>query len=222
MLADTLKVLVERSIQGNLAFLDRVSGAVRRAAREWQTHPEQRRFPTGGDLVATWLDFNLKLYARLTDQSLAFLHDVATATEQLLGLRPSPAAPGGLSAAGPAPRAEISLEGRPGETATSGFLLENSTTETVSVSFAAGQLVSTQGETRSAELIRFDPPTLTLEPRAQRIIQVSVEVSREFQVGETYLATIKIVGLQAREVVLRLTILPAPAASDKAGGRPVP
>jgi hypothetical protein len=199
-LAKELKDILARSIEGNLQLLTRVSGMVREGARALRANSGQPKQP--GEVVTRLVRLNLSYLALLTKHGLAFADELTTVTERALGLRANVQTPAASS------RVEINLHARVGETATAAFLVENNQPQTLEVSFEASQIVSRGGEPIGTSAVRFDPPRLALEPQAQATVRALIDLSTDFKPGELYLARIRIVGFEQKEIWIGLTVLP--------------
>ena len=158
------------------------------------------------ELLASWLDLNLTYYSLLTDHGIAFLDEMISAAERTLGIKPSEKQE---DQSAQATRIQINLTARAGEVAVAPFVIENQYPSVLEVSFQAGDFVSLNGSIISAERITFEPPGLSLQPKEQAIIKSIVTITDDFKVGETYVTTINVLGFQAKDIALLLTILPA-------------
>jgi hypothetical protein len=169
-------------------------------------------------LLSRWLDFHLATASVASTQSLALFHGLISAAENTL--LPKASSPAGGKGA-PTPRVELRLSGRHGERATTGFVIENHFDLPLAVTFESADLVAKSGASLPASLLSFEPATLSLEPRGQGVVQVAVAISTDFQVGETYTTTIRLLGLEAKEVGLSVTIMPSADAAGPSSRLPI-
>ncbi len=205
-LIEELRILLAKNVQGNMKLLNRLSSLVKEASKEISASSDNRRLPQGDQLIARLLDLNFAYYSLLSDHGLAFLNEFFNAAERTLGLER--ADEGQTSTTTETSRAGIDLSARIGESAVAPFVIENHHTSALRVSFQAGDFLSLKGDRVSAEQIAFDPPTLSLEPTEQSIVRAMVTVTDAFKVGETYVTNINLVGFQAKDITLTLTIQP--------------
>jgi hypothetical protein len=214
--AGRLKELVAANLDGNARLVSRFGDIVRDAARQARAGRGSPASREPGALLSRWLEFNLAAYSAITTHGLALVDGLLSAAEQAL----APKSP----AAGPGPaarRVELRLEGRPGERVTSGFAVENHFDRPLEVAFEAGDLVPLVGPPLPGSLVGFEPAALTLAPRSQAAVQVAVTITREFVAGQTYATTIRLLGFQAKEIGLSLTVHP-PAEPPRAEPSPPP
>jgi hypothetical protein len=214
---ERLKELVAANVAGSTQLVTRLSDLVREASQAVTTESAGER-PNAELLLSRWLDFNLASYSVVSAQSLALLNGLISAAERtLIPKAPSPATPKGTT---PTPRVELRLSGRYGERATTSFVIENNFDRPVAVTFEATELVPTAGASLPASLVSFQPTTIVLEPRGQAVVQAAVTITTDFQVGETYTTTIRLLGFEKKELGLSVTILPPP--DDAVASRPSP
>lgn len=195
---ERFKQLMAANVAGSTQLLTRLSEFVREASRTVGAEGTD-----AGVLLSRWLDFNLESYSVVSAQSLALLNGLISAAESTL--LPGVPSPAGTSTS---PRVELRLSGRYGDRATTGFAIENNFDRPVAVTFESTALVPKSGKALPASLVSFAPATIVLEPRAEGIVQATVTITPDFQVGETYTSTIHLLGFQARDVGLSVTILP--------------
>ncbi|HEY2815757.1 MAG TPA: hypothetical protein VGK44_01345 [Casimicrobiaceae bacterium] len=199
--AEQLKELLAANIAGNARLVNRLSDVIRRAKKADARNTGNP--PDAAALLSRWLEFNLASYAAVSHHGLALLNGLLTAAENALDPTRKATAP-----PSPAPRIELRLEGRPGERATSAFLVENHFDRPLDVTFECGKLTGAAGASLPASLIAFDPATLSISPRGQAVVQVSVLLTSDFIVGQAYSSAIRLLGLDAREIGLSVTVHP--------------
>jgi hypothetical protein len=199
---EQMKELVAANIAGNAQLLTRLTSFIQEAVKP--AGPGPREPLNGAALLSRWLDFNLASYSVVSSHSLAIMSGLLTAAEAALLPKGSAAA----SRPGAAPRVELRLEGRPGDRVTSAFMVENHFDHPLEVTLESGDLVPATGPALPASLLAFEPPTLSIGPRAQAVVQVVATITRDFSVGQTYLTVVRLVGLHAREVGLSITVRP--------------
>ena len=210
---ERLNGLVAANVAGSTQLVNRFNDFVRQAFLVAGT----RRASVGSDpqaLLSRWLDFNLASYSVVNARGLQLLNDLLSAAEntfiQKASLGPDASVPA-------SPRIELRLSGRHGERATTGFVVENHFDRQLAVTFESGDLIPTAGPSLPASLLSFDPTTLVIAPRGQGVVQTAVTISADFVVGQTYATTIRLLGFEAKQVGLSVTVLPpasAPASSS--------
>ncbi len=212
---ERLKELVVANIAGRTQLEARLAAFVREASRAVAGRQSGERTDAKA-LLSRWLDFNLESYSAINAQGLALLNDLLSAAERTLLPR---AAPATGTQAPTAPRVELRLSGRHGERATTGFAIENHFNRPLSVTFESTDLVSKTGASLPASLVSFEPTPLLLEPQGQGVVQASVTITADFEVGQTYAGTIRLLGYENKEVGLSVTALP-PAGHAPSGTSP--
>ncbi|MGH3116969.1 MAG: hypothetical protein ACRDQ2_07610 [Gaiellales bacterium] len=200
--AKQLKELVAANVAGNARLLTRFNDLVRDATKGLGT--PRGESPDATALLSRWLDFNLASYSVVTTHGLALLNGLLSAAEN--ALVPRPPAPAGTPP--PARRVELRLEGRPGDRVTSGFAVENHFDRPLEVAFESGDLIPGSGASLPGSLVTFEPDKLRIAPRGEAVVQAAVTITPDFIVGQTYAATIRLLGFQPKEVGFSLTILP--------------
>jgi hypothetical protein len=211
-----LKDLVAANIAGNAELVARFNKFLQDAAKAAGS-ARAGQTPDAATLLSRWLDLNLASYAVVSTQSLALLNGLLSAAESAL----LPKAPS-TTGAPPAPdrRVELRLEGRPGDRIASAFLIENHFDRPLDVSFECGDLVPAEGAPLPASLVTFEPATLAIAPRGQAVVQAAVTITEDFVVGQTYTTTIRLLGFQAKEVGLSVTVRPPAEEAEPPGRRP--
>jgi len=217
VLAEELKKLLSKNIEGNLQLLTRVSAMVREASQTLGAGPTPPQQP--GEIVTRLVRLNLSYFSLLTKHGLAFADDLTTMTERALGIKPG-AEPAAARAATPA-RVEISLNAHVGDTAAAAFLVENNQQQTLEVRFEASEIISQHGDPIHSPAVRFDPPLLALEPRLQATVKALIDISQEFKPGEIYLLKVRLVGFEQKEIWIGINVLPpTPETSSAPAGNP--
>jgi hypothetical protein len=216
VLAEELKNLLTSNIEGNLQLLTRVSNMVREASRSQGINPALPQQPS--DVITRLVRLNFAYFSALTKHGLAFADELTAVTERALGISPRsaarPAPAPTPSAAAPA-RLEIKVNAQLGSTAAAAFFVENENPqpEVLNVSFEAIDIVSADGSFIPSPRVSFEPSRLSLKPHLQETVKVLVDITPEFRPGQVYVARIKLVGLEPREVWIFINVLPA---SEKA------
>lgn len=210
---DDLRVLLARNVQDNLRLAQRFGGLIKDATEQFGVTAKVGGLPRSNDLLARWLDLNFAFYSSLTNHGVAFLDDLLSAAAQNLGVRTmhadEAAAPESQArtAATPVSRLELNLSARIGEMAIAPFVIDNQESTQAEISFHASDFISSKGETVLADGVSFDPARLSLGSKEQAIVKAIVTTNDSFRVGETYVTTVSILGFQAKQIILVLTIL---------------
>jgi hypothetical protein len=201
---ERLRKLVAAQIAGSNQLLIRFSEFVKDASRTINADLKEGR-PDAQALLSRWLEFNLASYSVVTTNSLALLNGLLSAAEHTLVVKPTPAS----SVASAPPRVELRLFGRHGERASSGFLVENNRSDVpLVVTFECGNLTPEAEPPLPGSHVQFDPGRLEIAPRGQATVTVAVLITRDFKVGQTYTGIIRLLGFEAKELALSLTVLP--------------
>jgi hypothetical protein len=213
---ERLRELVAANIAGSTQVVARFSDFIQEVFKAVGTDPAGERTDAKA-LLSRWLDFNLASYSVVTTSSLALLNGLLSAAESTLIPKAAPA-PGTMPF--PAPRVELRLSGRHGDRATSGFVLENYFDRPLVVTFESADLIPETGPPLPAALISFEPATHEIPPRGQVVIQAAVSITPDFVVGQTYTTTIRLLGFEAKEVGLSVTVLPSADVDEPLGTGP--
>lgn len=201
---EQLKQLVAANLAGNAKLLTRLNNLIKDAATVVRAN-RPRESTDAAALLSRWLDFNLTSYSVLSTHGLALLNELLSAAESaLLPKAPPTAEPSPKSQS----RVELRLSGRPGERVTSGFAVENHFDHPLAITFECADLTPTTGQSLPAALVEFEPANLIIPPHGEAVAQVAVVTTRDFVVGQTYTTTIRLLGFDAKEVGLSITILP--------------
>jgi hypothetical protein len=99
-------------------------------------------------------------------------------------------------------------------------MLENHYDRLLGVTFESSDLIPQNGPLQSASHVGFEPGKLELPPGRQAEVRVIVSITPDFAVGQTYTATIRLLGFEAKEMGLSVTVLPPAGASEFAGSPP--
>jgi hypothetical protein len=141
---------------------------------------------------------HLDFYESLVNQTLAFNQRLA---ERLHGLgAPVETAPA---------QATMRLQAPLHSTVRAAFRLENNRDTAIVVGFEITPFVSEAGSGIVSTDVAFDPPTAELKPGQETKIEMSIAVAAGFAPGTTYLATVAVKGLEATQLLVRLTVQPA-------------
>lgn len=144
-------------------------------------------------LVKEHLDY----YETLVNLTLAFNQRLA---DQLKGV--ADAAASGAGATVTTMRLAVPL----GTTVRAPFRLENNRATPIAVGFEMTPFVSESGSEFVSAEVAFDPPLLRLEPGQEGRVELVIVVAPGFTIGTTYLATITLTGLDATQLLVRLTV----------------
>lgn len=214
---EQMKELVAANIAGNTQLLTRLTNFIQEAVKSAGSSPREPL--NAAALLSRWLDFNLASYSVVSSHSLAIMSGLLAAAENAL-IPKAPSSP--RTHPGSLPRVELRLEGRPGDRVTSAFLVENHFNHSLEVTLESSDLVPAMGASLPASLVTFEPATLSIGPRAQAVVQTAVTITRDFAVGQTYITVIRLVGLQAKEVGLSITVRPPAQTSGASDPPPTP
>ena len=198
----TLRELMDRNVQANLALLSRFGGLLR-SVKTSTGQAGGRSSISLKDIAAEWANATLGYYATISDQSIRYLNSLTDSVEQALGTKPAAAA----GAAKPVVRPEIPLRVQAGERVSARFQVENPLTESMDVRFAADEFVSAGGAKVPPACISFVPASIAIEPGASRVVEIQVDAAKDFKPGETYRSTIRVAGLNGREIGVVLEVV---------------
>jgi hypothetical protein len=122
--------------------------------------------------------------------------------EQVLGMdsAASRRSAGGAQAA----PAGLLFHGERGHNATNAFLVTNNRDEAIDVTFDIGELESADGGVRFKPKATFTPSRCKLPPRAQQVVQCSLQLSRDFAAGQAHSGHIQVVGCP--EMAMRISV----------------
>ncbi len=211
---ERLKELVAANVVESGRLVTRFNDFVRAALQSAGARGAGKRADSE-ELLSRWLDFNLESYSVVNAQGMLLLNGLLSAAENTFTPKAA-GVPG--SGAAPSSRIELRLSGHHGERATTGFVIENHFDHPLAITFESTELVPTAGASLRASLVSFEPATLLITPRGQGTVQVAVMITTDFVVGQTYATAIRLVGFDAKEVGLSLTILP----QERAPSQPAP
>jgi hypothetical protein len=207
---EQLRELAADNVAGSTKLFAHFNDFVRDAARTAEARRAGDSETDPATLLTRWLDFNLASYSVVSSHSLALANELISAAERTLLPKAPPAAE---SQSETAARLELRLSGQPGERVSSGFMVENNFDRPFAVTLECDDLKPSNGPALPASSVAFEPATLLIPPNGQGVVQASVSITADFLVGETYTTTIRLLGLQARQVGLAVRVLPA---ADKA------
>jgi hypothetical protein len=208
-LADDVKNVFTKAVQGNIDLANRISRLASDATREFSASVQRKSLPSPLESLTRIAEFNLTYWSALAEHSLAFANDLAGAAERALGIQ--------CRVEEKAPMA-IEVSGHPGQTAVAGFHVENTFSDPLDVTFEAGELQSAHGGTLKPKSVVFTPKKVTLAPRTQSVVQVSIEIPGECKPGESYLLPVKPVGFAMKQFSIKLNIT-APAPKPEKAAR---
>ena len=207
-----LRAITAANSEAGARLVNRLGELVQSAARS------DLRSASSSDLASRWLELNLATFEALSNQSTALLSDLLAAAEKSL----QGASVGG-TAPQPPPRAELELAGRPGETATVDFQIQNHLDRSLTVRFEPADLVPQTGPALPGSLLTFAPQPVVIEAKSVAVVRASVRVTPNFQVNQTYASVVRLVGFEAREMLLQLSVLePQPAKKPVTSEPPIP
>lgn len=147
---------------------------------------------------------HLEYYGTLVDLAHSFhqrLLDMLAETERG---RPAEPAINGLT---------LALRAPVGATVRAPFKISNNRPDAIQVTCRASPFVSEDGSQLVASRIAFSPPGADIQPGSEEVFEVILPVGSDFVAGRTYLATLSAVGVEAMEIVVRLTVEAATGAS---------
>jgi len=213
-MAEELRGILTRSVEGNLQLLTRVSNLAREAAQSAGTNATKTP-PQPTEVINRIVRLNLSYLSLLSKHGLAFADELATATEKALGLRTTGtmSSPGQKESPAPgtgagSPRAEINLNSRIGETAVAAFMVDNNTKEgAMRVTFESSGVVDRKNVAVPGAKIQFDPKSLELKAGGQAPVKALIPITREFKAGEVYVARLRVLGADEQEIWVTLNIL---------------
>jgi hypothetical protein len=110
----------------------------------------------------------------------------------------------------------LTLRAPAGATVRSPFKISNNRPEAINVVCRSSPFVSEDGSQLIASPIAFDPPGAEIQPGAEEIFEVIIPVGADFIAGRTYFATLAAEGLDAMQIVARLTVEETRAEAPKA------
>ncbi len=199
-----LKLLIEKNVAENAKLVGRINELLKDAYKaagsgriiDPSAQPDQLR---------RWLDFNIASYNVMSAHTFAMINGLISAAESALFGKEAAST---VTESKDGARDEIQLKGRPGERIEAPFLVKNQFDNPLDISFEAGDLIPISGATISASNIKFKPAALKLNPEEQKVVYVIVTITDDFLVGQTYNSNIRVLGFQAKEISLDITVLP--------------
>jgi len=206
-LADEFKALLSDNASQSVKLAARVNDLVKDAA---QAVAESGREPADTtQLLNRWLDYQLRSYAIVSKHALSMAHGLVSAAQNaVVGSEAAEAAP--------VQRIDLQVKGHIGEVVVAPFLVHNHYDREVTVGFEATALLSATGRSLEATYVKFEPYRASLEAGEQVVIQAIIAVTDEFEPGQTYVTTIRVLGFDAQDVVLALSVEQAQAPADRA------
>ena len=199
---ERLRALVAAQVTGSAQLMARFSEFVKDASKAVrETRPEQRA--DANALLSRWLDFNLESYSIVSSSALAILNELLSAAESTLAPKPKPTC---VTTPASTQVFHLQLKGRQGDRVASGFELENKLDRPMTVKLLADELTPASGPPLSAEHIVFDPPDLLISPGGSATVHTAIMITDDFLVGQTYKSRIRLLGSEAKELGLSLTV----------------
>jgi hypothetical protein len=202
-LIDDLKTIVAANVAGNMELLARVGTLLSHAGQVISALPLGRP-PDGSAIVTRGIDLTLASTAIVSEHTLAMLNDLVSVAERTLAALPQSSA---THDEPPEPQTPVRLEGRRGERVAGQFAVDNQYDCPVQVSFGLGALTAAQAPPIPAARIALDPVSLVIGPQASQIVDVTIDITEEFVVGQTYTTTVRVVGFRAPDILVHLAVL---------------
>ena len=194
--------LLANKVRADVKSLE-TNGLLSRQLLQAAARSQRGDAPVNGAALRAVVKEHLDFYESLVNQTLAFNQRLA---ERLHGLgapvEPAPA------------QATMRLQAPLHSTVRAAFRLENNRDVAIVVGFEITPFVSEAGSGIVSTDVAFDPPTAELKPGQETKIEMSIAVAAGFAPGTTYLATVSVKGLEATQLLVRLTV--QPAATDAA------
>ncbi|MFL5605068.1 MAG: hypothetical protein ACJ8AD_01355 [Gemmatimonadaceae bacterium] len=200
-----LKSIVATSVAENVQLATRVGALlVKTTATMAAAGPAQLMDPSAS--LARSLQLTLESAAIVNAHTAAMLNELVSLAERASAqpLATSAATPGPTASTAPT---ELQLESAPGERAVGRFAVDNQYDFPVQVTFGVSELAPAHGPSLTGTHVTLDPIQAVIGAKASVIVEVSIDVDEAFIAGETYSGTIRIVGFQAPDIVLRLSVL---------------
>jgi hypothetical protein len=205
-LSDKFQALVSKSFKDNAELFKRFTTLYTDGAKEFSSGLKGEPRQEIGASLTKLAELNIAYWSAAANHSLAFGRDVASAYEKAFGLKDTTPAESKI---------EITVSARLGARASAAFQLENKVSDTLNVSLSAGDIRSPGGEVVKAVPVTFNPATLSLAPKAQAVVQVSLDVPDDWRVGAVYTLPVKLAGFPSKEIFIRLHIGPPSAGAVK-------
>jgi hypothetical protein len=207
-LIDELKAIIAASVQTNVELLARVNGLIATASHVMVT-PGRLADPV--TMLSQGIESALAFAAIVNRHTGAMLNELVTAAEQALDRSVQSPAPQTSSE----PPAPLHVEGRRGDRPVGEFAVDNEYDSPVQVSFAVSALTPPTGKVLPGSHVTLDPVHLTIGPRSSLMVKATVDITEDFIVGQTYTGTIRIVGFQAPDITVQVTVLERKRASAR-------
>jgi hypothetical protein len=196
--------LLANKVRADVKTLE-TNGLLSRQLLQAAARAQRGEGPVNGAALRAVVKDHLDFYESLVNQTLAFNQRLA---ERLHGLgapvEPAPA------------QVTMRLEAPLHSTVRSAFRLENNRDSPIVVGFEITPFVSESGSAIVSTDVAFDPPTAELKPGQEAKIEMSIAVAAGFVAGTTYLATVSVKGLEATQLLVRLTVQPTAGAAKAA------
>jgi hypothetical protein len=203
-----LKSIVATSVAENVQLATRVGALlVKTTATMAAAGPAQLMDPSAS--LARSLQLTLESAAIVNAHTTAMLNELVSLAERAAAhpLATSAAVPGSMASTTSTAPTELELESAPGERAVGRFAVDNQYDFPVQVTFGVSELAPAHGPSLAGTHVTVDPIQAVIGAKASVIVEVSIDVGEAFIAGETYSGTIRLVGFQAPDIVLRLSVL---------------
>lgn len=161
------------------------------------------------DVLERWLNFNVATFSVISDHAFSLLDKLITVAEGAIV--------GDIPGKGSAEKqVDIYITGQQGEKCSAAFLIQNHYDEALDISFEATHLVAESTAPLPSTHVNFDPSSTTLKPGEQKIIEVTVDIGKEFVPGKTYVTNIHVLGYESKELILFIKVLPPVTSKPRA------
>ncbi|AJP71194.1 COG1470 family protein [Sphingomonas hengshuiensis] len=199
--------LASRKIKADLKTLEAHAELSRRLADNRQG----QRLAEGGALKQIVRE-HLEYYSTLVDLSYSF-HERFLNVLRDLSERPE--------FAGTGDSLTLNLTAAPGSTVRAPFKVTNNRADTIAVTCRVSPFISEDGSQLIGSPVAFEPPGAEIAPGTEQLFEAIIAVGPDFRIGRTYLATLSAEGLDAMQIVTRLTIAePRPMQSAEVDAPP--
>lgn len=189
-----LKSVASRKINSDLKTLQAHAELSRRLS-------DSRRISSGdGEELKRIVKEHLQFYGTLIDLSITFHQRLIDMLAETASGTPAEPAINGLTLTMKAPK---------GATVRAPFKIANNRAEPIQVRCKASPFVSEDGSQLIASGIAFSPPGAEIAPGSEEVFEAILPIGADFAVGQTYLGTLSTEGLEAMEIVVRLSVEPA-------------
>jgi hypothetical protein len=161
-----------------------------------------------------------RIVGRLAEAGISYYAALASTGVEVMNsyveqvLKPDSAAPQDAGEAARAPRSPLLFHGERGHRATNAFLVTNNRDEAIDVTFDVGEVESADGEVRFKPKAEFTPGRCKLAPRAQQVVQCSLQLSKDFAAGQVHGGAIQVAGYPEMAMPISVEVEePTPAAA---------